>query len=209
MKILVPAREGSQGVVYKNRKLLRYTLDSIPEKFMKSVYVSTNDSSIRNICEKRGVNVHNRCEENAKNTSSTKSLVEEFIADLDLQRDEDILMLYLTYPERNWEEIQDILLFYKKHKASSLLCREPVITHPYLCLQKKGNIHGTQVIPHDLYRRQDYPECFRISHYVSIFKTTEINLLNNNLYNNQTIYYDIGRQIDIDTEADLKMFYKG
>ena len=209
MKILIPAREGSQGVAHKNRKLLHYTLESIPEDFVESVYVSTNDNSIKKICQRMGVNVHNRSEENAKNTSSTKSLVQEFVADIDIQKEEDILILYLTYPERRWKEVQDILLFYKKHKASSLLCREPIVTHPYLCLQKKGDIHGTQVIPHDLYRRQDYPECFRISHYVSVFKATEINLLNNNLYNNQTIYYDIGRQIDIDTETDLKMFYRG
>ena len=41
---------------------------------------------------------------------------------------------------------------------------------------------GKQLVKHNLYRRQDYPKCFRICHMVSIFKSNQLKNLNNNLY---------------------------
>jgi CMP-N-acetylneuraminic acid synthetase len=70
----------------------------------------------------------------------------------------------------------------------------------------KDGIGGKQVIKHNLYRRQDYPECFEISHYISIFNKNIIHNLNNNLYNKDTVYFSIDETIDVDTEKDLKNY---
>ena len=77
-----------------------------------------------------------------------------------------IVMLYLTYPERKFSDINKILNIYKEKKINSLLCCVEPKSHPYLCLFKQDNNHGKQVIEHDMYRRQDYPECFEISHFM-------------------------------------------
>jgi CMP-N-acetylneuraminic acid synthetase len=68
------------------------------------------------------------------------------------------------------------------------------------------NMRGKQLIPHNLYRRQDYPKVFEISHFISIFMGFELDNLNSNLYNNDTIFYPIDNIIDVDTQKDLDSF---
>ena len=63
-----------------------------------------------------------------------------------------------------------------------------------------------QVIQHNFYRRQDYPKCFEISHFISIFSKKELKHLNNNLYNKETIFMPIQNFIDVDTSKDLEKF---
>ena len=85
-------------------------------------------------------------------------------------------------------------------------CVEPK-SHPFLCLYKIDGEKGEQIVKHDLYRRQDYPECIEIRHFVCIFKVDEINNLNQNLYNEKTIYYKIDDDdIDVDYETDFEKF---
>ncbi len=113
-------------------------------------------------------------------------------------------MLYLTYPERKWQDVLKAYQWFKHNKALSLLCREEIDTSPYLFLKEEDENKGSQLFTHNYYRRQDYPKCFKICHMISIFKTNEIKNLNNNLYNKDTFYYKISKVIDIDTEQDFK-----
>ena len=64
------------------------------------------------------------------------------------------------------------------------------------------------MVKHDLYSRQDYPECLEIRHFVCIFQVDEIQKLNSNMYNESTIFYKIDSDIDVDHENDLKEFLK-
>ena len=68
----------------------------------------------------------------------------------------------------------------------------------------EDGLKGKQLTPHDLYRRQDYPKCFRFCHMVCIFDANELKNLNKNLYNEDTIYYNIEHALDIDSGEDLK-----
>jgi len=76
------------------------------------------------------------------------------------------------------------------------------MTHPYLCLKNSGDMKGEQIIEHDMCRRQEYPECFMVSHYVGIFRVNELQYLNRNMYNKDTVYFPIGTKLDIDTQND-------
>ena len=73
-----------------------------------------------------------------------------------------------------------------------------------MCLLEGENNKGKQLIRHNLYRRQDYPKCFELSHYISIFNTEEVKKLNNNMYNEETDFFQIRKVVDVDTEEDLK-----
>lgn len=75
-------------------------------------------------------------------------------------------------------------------------------------MHEKGvnGLFGSQVISHDLYRRQDYPTCFEISHYIAIFIASSIYNLNNNLYTDSTIFWPISNVIDVDLKKDLNKF---
>ena len=85
-----------------------------------------------------------------------------------------------------------------------LLCKKDIKgTHPYLYMFDLGDNKGKQLIEHNLYRRQDYPKVFELSHFISIFKVSELDNLNNNLYNDETIFYQINNVIDVDTVNDL------
>ena len=86
-----------------------------------------------------------------------------------------------------------------------LLCKENVnfYKHPYLCLYQLPDHKGKQIVSHDLYRRQDYPSMFVLSHFVSIYHTNEIGRLNNNFYNDETMFYDVGSVVDVDNAEDL------
>jgi len=204
--IIIPARKGSKGLPKKNQILLDATLNKIPKQYRDKVFVSTDDPSI--IARVRSdfamCNIHNRSAKSAKDTASTLQCVEEVVEDCQLSG--DVIMLYLTYPERKWEDVLKAYEWFKCNKALSLLCREEIDVSPYLFLKEEDNNRGSQIVPHDYYRRQDYPKCFKICHMISIFKTNEIKNLNNNLYNKDTLYYKIPKVIDIDTLSDLEEF---
>lgn len=65
---------------------------------------------------------------------------------------------------------------------------------------------GKQLVNHNLFRRQDYPKCFELSHFICIIKTKEIKNLNENLYNDNTIYFPINNVIDVDYQKDLEKY---
>lgn len=206
MKIVIPAREGSKGLPHKNRKLFKYTADIIPEEFKDDAYVLSDDVTIlhdANVCNLKAAG---RPKNLSEDTTSTKELMKYFVDEYNIPNDEIIIMLYLTYPEREWNDvIQAIHEFsIRKYKISSLLCRKEIKTSPYLMLKEESDGKGSQLIPHNLYRRQDYPKCFEISHYISIFTPDMLNFLNDNLYNNDTYFMPISdNTIDVDTQKDL------
>ena len=203
--ILIPARRNSKGVPFKNRKLFSHTTQDIPEDVWESVYVSTDDEEIKHQAAKQ-FNIHDRSKQNSSDKSSTLSLVKEFIADKKIKHDNTITILYLTYPERTFAEVDKIHDFFVSNNLKSLLCKKEVKTNPFLCMYEVGNGKGKQIIEHHLYRRQDYPKVFELSHYVSIFKVSEIDKLNNNMYNEETYFYSIDDKIDIDEQKDLERF---
>lgn len=207
MITVIPARKDSKGLPFKNRKLLNFTLQKIPEMYLQNTYVSTDDEEIKKQAQKV-CKIHHRTDENSQDTSSTLSLMKEIATDLILTNEEIVVMLYLTYPERTFVEVQQIYDFFVSNNLKSLLCKKEVKSNPYLCMYDVGNGRGKQIIKHNLYRRQDYSKCFEISHYICIFKVSELEKLNNNMYNEETYFYEIQDKVDVDEQKDLERFLK-
>ena len=197
---IIPAREGSKGLPHKNRILMDYTLKSIPNDMKDKIIIATDDEYIKN--KYSDYRIYERTKESSTDTASTKHLMQEISTHVETN---NIILLYLTYPERTFGEILSAVEFYKKNDAYSLLCSKSIDTTPFLMLFEDG-INGEQVIKHDLYRRQDYKKCFELSHYVCIFDKRNINKLNNNLYNRNTVYYPIHSAIDVDTKNDMENY---
>ena len=205
---VIPARESSKGLPLKNRKLFDSTFNSIPEPFRKNVIVTSDDIEILEKAKKENIKTIKRTKELATDTCSIKDVMMDVCKKFKLKQDDSIVMLYLTYPQRTWRNIEKALEYYKKNKISSLLCSKKISTHPYLCMLKESGNKGSQIVEHNLYRRQDYPECFEISHFICIFKVFALNMLNNNMYNKHTVYYPIEDVIDIDTHSDYLRWWK-
>lgn len=203
LNILIPARRNSKGFPFKNRKLLPYTLDIIPNELKNNVTISTDDEEIINSCEQRGIDFIIR--DKSIDDVGIKPVIEDYLEKRNIDK-ELVLMLYLTYPERKWYDISKAIDFMNRHDAHSLLCKKEPKTHPYLCLEEKSNNKGKDFIGHDLYRRQQFPKCFELSHYISLFTSDELPKLNNRLFNTDTVFMPIDDKVDVDYENDLKKF---
>ena len=205
---IIPARRDTKGLPFKNRKLLDYTINNIPIELHEKTIVTTNDEKIIEKLSATNINVLRRDEQLCLDDISIKDVMLDVVKKFQMKSNDTIVMLYLTSPDRKFSDIKKILGYYYERKIKTLTCCVEPKTHPYLVLFKKENQKGEQVVKHDLYRRQDYPECFEIRHFVCIFQVDEIQKLNSNMYNESTIFYKIDSDIDVDHENDLKEFLK-
>jgi CMP-N-acetylneuraminic acid synthetase len=212
MKVIIPARRGSKGLPFKNRQLFQYTADIIPKEFYENVWVTTDDEQIIESASHYPFNTIHRPIRLAEDETSIRDVMFHAIEKIRASLDEPIVMLYLTYPERTWSHVEEALSLFIKHYSSglcdSLLCRKEIKSHPYLYMYERGvdGLFGDQMVKHDEYRRQAYPPCFEISHYISIFTQSSINKLNRNLYSEDTLFFRIPDVIDVDTKIDLTRF---
>ena len=205
---VIPARRDSKGLPFKNRKLLDYTINNIPTELHEKIIVTTNDEKIIEKLSATNINILRRDEQLCLDDISIKDVMLDVVKKFQMKSNDIIVMLYLTSPNRKFSDIKKILDYYFDKKIKTLTCCIEPKTHPYLVLYKKEDQKGEQVVKHDLYRRQDYPECFEVRHFVCIFQVEEIQKLNNNMYNESTIFYKIDSDIDVDYENDLKEFLK-
>ncbi len=206
--ILIPARRNSKGLPFKNRILFDNTVNIIPNNLRNRILVSTDDEVLIEKAKSLGLNVSVRPDNLAKDETSTKDVILHHINNGDIHKDEVVIMLYLTYPERTWGDVEIAYNTFNESKFNSLLCKKEIKgTHPYLYMFDIGNNKGEQLVKHNLYRRQDYPSVFEISHYIAIFNVSHISELNNNLYNNETFFLKINDVTDVDTKIDLDGFF--
>jgi CMP-N-acetylneuraminic acid synthetase len=209
MKIIIPARLGSKGFPFKNRHLFKYTADSIPSRLSDEVWVTSDDEEVLKMASQYGFNRIERPGHLAEDETSIKDVLSHALESIPHGPNEEIIMLYLTYPQRTWNDVLQAYYFYtgycqeNSNGAASLLCKKEVKSHPYLCMFE-DDLRGRQVVEHNLYRRQDYPKCFEISHFISIFKSNRLSELNKNLYSESTVFYQIGDPVDVDYLTDLK-----
>lgn len=203
---ILPAREGSKRLPHKNRKLLKYTIDSLPKRIHERVIVTTDDPWIWERVGDYDVKLLKRDKELAQDETSTRAVLRDVAKKFNFDETDDFVLLYLTYPQREFKDIKKALKFYKEQNAKSLLCKQPVKSHPYLCMYEKDDYKGEQIVEHDLYRYQDYPGVFEISHYIAITQVGELNHVNKNLYNEETVFFPIDNVIDVDHEQDLEKY---
>ena len=200
---IIPARKGSKRFPYKNRRLVPIVLNQLKNEWLDRTIISTNDEEILRIAEKNNIASHNRSEKNSSDKASMKETLAEIISDCNIDESDFIVCLYPTYPQRTIEKIEQALKFFKSSGASSMLCKKDIKSHPYLCLEDIGENKGKPFIENNLYRWQDFPKCFQYSHFISILKVSEINNLNYQLFNKDTVYFNTTDIVDVDSENDF------
>ena len=199
---LIPARLGSKGVPKKNRLLFEATAETIPAELAPQVIMATDDGVLLQKAMDRGWHAIPRPAENTLDTSQPKEYMEFVIEAMHLEEDDEIVLLYLTYPDREWWHVEEVIRFYEEKNATSVLCAQPALTHPFKCIYPDGD-YGKPVIVHEEHRRQDYPSVLEIVHFVGVFKVGAISALGPNLYNDETMYVPILRVRDVDNLEDL------
>lgn len=200
--IVIPARAGSKGFPFKNRLLFDNTARIIPEIYKERTIVSTDDPFIVKEAVEYGFQIDLRPTELSNDEASMKDVLLNLRHKL-VSHETYCITLYLTYPQRKWEHLENAAIFMQQQHSNALLCRKELqTTHPFLFLKEESNHRGSQLYKHDLYRRQDYPKMFEISHFIQMCKWNELENLNSNLYNKDTVYFPIGNPVDIDTYND-------
>lgn len=204
---IIPARKGSKGLPYKNRKLFQFTIDSIPEQYRKNIIVTSDDPVI--IDQAHDVNCGAcivRKSHLASDDTSTREVLHDAIKSLDIPDNDIVVLLYLTYPSRTWNDIQKAIKLLTSSKERSLLCKKKLQNSPYLMMFDDIDHKGSKVIDHDFCRRQDYKPCFLMSHYIGVFYANEVPRLDTNLWNRDTIFMPISNKIDVDYKEDLSKY---
>jgi CMP-N,N'-diacetyllegionaminic acid synthase len=196
---LIPARKGSKGFPLKNRKLFEYTAKTFPEHMKDRLYVSTDDEFIKEAAKEFNINVINRPEELAQDDTSMKDVVLHFKDSLQIESNCDIVLLYLTYPQRTWADIVKIYEYFSNRQEKSLVCCEDVKEHPYLCFHLQDSQKADLLIDHSLYRRQDYPKCVKMSMFVACYEASIIEELHDLMFESNTIFYKLQQhKVDVD-----------
>jgi len=194
---LIPARKGSRGWPGKNRVLFKHTAETL-KGLELDVIVSTDDPVVFASAINHGFQVIDRPGKLAGDDADIIGVMKHAAHELGMNDDDNIVLLYLVHPTRTREDIENAIKYYKENNGKSLVCRFPVENNPYKCI----HADGTPIINHDYYRRQDFPACYEIMHYVAIYKVNEIDKLNKLAFNENTTWLDISQPVDIDYEED-------
>ena len=188
----------------KNRAIVPSLLKKLAEvELLSKVILSTNDPWLQDLGDKFKIKVRTRPKNISDDLTSMKSVLLDVIKYYKLDEQENIMTLYPTYPERTYKNICEFEDFFHENDLRSSLCKKDIKTHPFMCMIEDG-IYAAPLINHTLYRRQDYPECFEISHYICASRVSEVIYLNDQLYNEKTGFFHISDKIDVDYEVDYK-----
>ena len=122
--ILIPARRNSKGLPFKNRILFDNTINIIPAELLDKALISTDDEVLIEKTRSMGLNVSIRPDNLAKDETSTKDVVQYHIDSGDIDEKSVVIMLYLTYPERTWGDVERAYNSFVESSSNSLLCKK-------------------------------------------------------------------------------------
>ena len=118
--LVIPARKNSKGLPFKNRSLFEHTAKTIPLEFSSKVVVTSDDWSILEAAEEYGFETIHRDRELSDDDISIKDVLLDVKSKKQLDNT-DIVMLYLTYPERTFDDVLHIYNAYRDFNGVSLM----------------------------------------------------------------------------------------
>tara|TARA_Y100000031_G_C8089933_1_gene323637 strand:+ start:41 stop:751 length:711 start_codon:yes stop_codon:yes gene_type:complete len=221
MKIvaMIPAREGSKGFPGKNIKnilckpVISYSiLTALKCKKISSVYLNSDSDKYLDIGEKWGAKRYRRPVELAKDNTSMKDVLIDFFIHLNKKQKkfDAIIVLYPTNPLRTVTFITEFLdQFILVGGNFPFISIKKPNTHPFLCYNRNadGNLEQLfKIDENELYRRQQYPDYYRLAGGSYIIPNNYIYKINAQLFCDSSFGYimpDDEPYIDIDTQLDF------
>ena len=222
MKILsiIPARGGSKGVPRKNiidlngKPLIAWTIEaSLKSRYITKTVVSSDDNEILEISKNYGANILIRPDDLATDTSSSQSVVEHVIKELEKlnEKYDYIILLQPTSPLRDEKDIDNAFEILFEKKATALISVKEYdnkILKTFVD-NKNGFIEGVRNNLYPFMRRQDLPKVYMSNGAIYIVKVDEF-LKNNSFWTKKTVKFvmDEIKSMDIDTQNDLNQIRK-
>ncbi|MBD1152114.1 hypothetical protein IDH08_01880 [Pelagibacterales bacterium SAG-MED22] len=203
---IIPARKNSKEVKFKNRLLFKYTEEFVRKiNWFNKIILASDDQYFASKCKKANFIFYKRKKKNSQDNSPIKSVMEEVIKEFDINHKTIIWLLYLTIPDKKISDFKRFKYITIKKNFLSSMSFVPIKTHPYDCWIINKKIK--KLIKNDVYRRQDKIKLFEHHHYLCAFKAGEINKLNSELLNSNTVPLILNKNIiEIDTRKELYKF---
>ena len=207
---LIPAKTKSSRLPGKNtfkfflgdKPLIAYTIEAVKEAGIHPL-VFTNE---KNIFNNTDAVIIPRNDDVSGLQATMKETVSAFIYKMNLKKDDVILLTYLTCPFRTSESIQKAIKLFHTTKADSLQSVTAVDYRPYGLMQKQKN-HKFKCLQSqkNYYQKQNTPTLYKANGAIYIFKVSELVKLNNQMFNDDTVGYELDsiEGLDIDTKEDL------
>lgn len=206
---IIPARLGSVGFKFKNRKFFDLTADFIDKsKLFDEVVVTTNDEIIKEYSQKRKYTIHHRNEYLSGGDISIKAVFVNMVEELKIDPNANLWLFYLPIIYKNQKDFSSAVELVNKSNLSSLMSFVSATTHPYTCW-KHVNGKMEQFIANNAFRRQDMPEAWTHYHYVCSIKASYLSSVNDELIGVKThpLFLDQKTKdslIEIDTPEDYE-----
>lgn len=208
---LIPAKITSSRLPFKNtfkftlcdKPLIAYTIEEVKLAGFQP-YVFTDEKNIENTY---GAKIIKRETKISGLKTTMKETVSVFIEKLNLSDDDIILLTYLTCPFRTAVNINEALGLFQKTNSNSLQSISAVNYRPYGLMKKRDNtehIFYCLQSQEDYYQKQNTPILYRANGAIYIFRVSELENLNNQMFNELTIGYELDeiQGFDIDTNFD-------
>ena len=106
MFYIIPARKNSKGVPFKNRALFKKTADLV---IGRDVIVTTDDDYIERMAEEYRFAVIKRPFSLANDSANIRDVMKHTVDFCGIDKDDTVMMLYLTYPYRKKEDISQAI----------------------------------------------------------------------------------------------------
>jgi N-acylneuraminate cytidylyltransferase/CMP-N,N'-diacetyllegionaminic acid synthase len=214
MIALIPARGGSKGLPGKNTKLLlgkpliAYAIESaLNSKYIKEVYVSTDDNEIAEISKKYGAKVPFL--RPAHLASDEALAIDTYIFMLDKWQEagqivDSFVILQPTSPLRTSENIDEAIELFQTKNASSVISyteeNHPISWHKYV----NEDLTFSPIFEEEIVNRQQKRKTYFPNGAIFVFKKDLIR--EKKYYNENSLAYLMPRQnsIDIDTLNDFE-----
>lgn len=154
----IPARGGSKSIPEKNIKhfcgkpLIFWNLKELQDSHVDQIIVATDSQKIKNVVQSFNfskVEVYDRSLENAQDTSSTESVILEYINSSNLSESDIFMLVQATSPFTRKVHFNESLILFKQYNSVISCCASKKFTW-----SKDG-----KSLNYDIYnrpRRQDY-----------------------------------------------------
>lgn len=206
---IIPARKNSKGLKKKNRILIDGCLKFITKiKWFNQIIISSDDSLIINKAKENNLDFIKRSKKLSTGNISIKSVMIDVVKKKNLDKNTVIWLIYLPLIGKKKIYFDNAKKIIEKNITRSICSFVPVKSHPYNSWYLKGK-KMVRLFNKDIYRRQDLPKMWEHNHLICAFKVKELNKLNSELINKNTIPIIFDKKIatniiEVDYKEDLK-----
>ena len=217
---IIPARGGSKGIPNKNLKkinqksLLEYAVKAgVKSKYIKRLYVSTEDKNIKKEANRLGCNVINRPDHLARDESPTIDVINhviDFLVQTESYHPHYTVLIQPTAPLRTYHHIDSAIEIMKENNCDSVISvsQVPFHYHPEWQLYVNEKFGLTTISGDNLSnlksQRQSLAKTYFRNGSVYVFKTVNIKKYKN-IYGNKCLPYVMPSEISINIDDQLDL----